>query len=67
MLYTCLSLNEHTWFRMKILAASDTESDCAIRCTWVLSPNEYKLAKCIYNKYPVRPMYKGMFKTQVVF
>jgi len=28
-------------FRMKILAASDTESDYAIRCTWVLSLHLY--------------------------
>jgi len=27
--------------RIKILAASDTESDYAIRCTWVLSLHLY--------------------------
>ena len=29
-------------FRMKILAASDTESDCALRCAWVLSLHLYR-------------------------
>ena len=29
-------------FRMKILAASDTESDYTIRCTWVLSPHLHR-------------------------
>jgi len=42
--------------RMKILAAFDVESDCAIRCTWVMSPNMYMLVKCMSNRYPVRDM-----------
>jgi len=29
-------------FRVKILAASDTESDHAVRCTWVLSLHLYR-------------------------
>ena len=37
-----------------ILAAFDTKSHCAIRYTWVLSPKMYMLARCIYNRYPVR-------------
>ena len=32
----------HIKFRAKILAASDTESDCAIHCTWVLSLHLYR-------------------------
>jgi len=44
----------HIVFCGKILAASDTESDCIIRCTWVLSPNMYMLANCTYNRSPVR-------------
>ena len=41
-------------FRVQILAASDTESDCTMRCTWLLSPNMYISAKYIYNRYSVR-------------
>ena len=36
----------HIGVRVKILAASDTKSNCTIRCTWMLSPNMYMLAKC---------------------
>ena len=41
MLHICLSLDEHVRSRVKILAVSDTESDCAMRFTWVLSPHIY--------------------------
>jgi len=41
------SIYDYHWmrvirFRMKILAASDTESDYAIHCTWVLSLHLYR-------------------------
>jgi len=43
--------------RMKILAASDMESDYAIHCTWVLSPHLYKCEQCMYNSSPERNQY----------
>ena len=48
-------------FRMKILAASDTKSDCAIRCTWVLSLHLYRWEQCMYNRSPERDQ-KGHVK-----
>jgi len=39
MLLICLILGEALRFRVKILAASDTESDCAIQYTWVVTPS----------------------------
>ena len=44
----------HIRFGVKIVAASDMESDCPILRLWVLSPNLYMLAKCMYNRCPVR-------------
>jgi len=41
-------------FHTKILAASNTESDYAIRCTWVLSLHLYR---CMYNRSPERDQY----------
>jgi len=44
-------------FRRKILAASDTESEYAIRCTWVLSLHLYRWEQCMYNWSPERDQY----------
>jgi len=59
MLHICLSLDEAYYIPlgMKILAASDTESDYAIRCTWVLSLHLYRWEQCMYNKSPERDQY----------
>jgi len=42
---------------MKILAASDRESDCTIRCTWVLSLHLYRWEQWMYNRSPERDKY----------
>ena len=49
-------VNHWMWlirFRIKIFAASDTESDYAIHCSWVLSLHLSRWEQCMYNRYPV--------------
>ena len=44
-------------FHIKILAASNTESDYAIRCTWVLSHHLYRWEQWMYNRSSERDPY----------
>ena len=53
----------HIGFPVKMLAASDTESDYAIRCTWVLSLHLYRRTVHVKQVSRKRPIYKGMLKT----
>ena len=46
-------------FRMKILTASGTESDYAIRCTWVLSIHLRRWEQWMYNRSPERILLRG--------
>ena len=43
--------------RLEILAASDTESDCAIRCIWMLSLHLYRWEWRMYNRSPEKYQY----------
>ena len=44
-------------FSVKILTASDTESDYALRCTWVSSLHLYRWEQYMYNRSPERDQY----------
>jgi len=46
----------HIIFRMKILAASNTESDYAIRCAWVLSLH----LSGVYRNWPRLCVFQGI-------
>jgi len=52
----------HIRCRVKILAAPDTESNCAIRWTWVLSLHLSSWEQCMYNRFPVRDGHVGNFR-----
>jgi len=47
----------HIGFRVKILTASDTESDCAICCTLVTPSAQVRTVQCMYTMYPERDQY----------